>query len=112
MAASPEISIYPSYGLEFPFKLKSQESIEIKIIYTSETVGLFETVMYIVVDEWTYVTTINAMVRPNQFDLEPIYFTDVLINEEIQLPLNFTNPLLSTYLVVEELYSTESFLQL
>ena len=83
------------------------ESIEIQVVYTSETLGLFEALMYVVVDDWIFIGTLNAYVVPNIYDLEPIYLTDVAANEKVELPLFITNPLPSDTLLIEELYSTE-----
>jgi hypothetical protein len=55
--------------VDFPIKLGPYESIEIRVAYTSETLGLFEALMYLVVDEWIYVQTFNAYVVPNKYDI-------------------------------------------
>jgi hypothetical protein len=65
IASSPELTFYPPGDLEFPIKLKAQESIEIKVAYISETLGLFEAVMYIVLDDYIFVSSFNAYVIPN-----------------------------------------------
>ena len=65
IASSPELTFYPPGDLEFPIKLKPQESIDIKVAYISETLGLFEAVMYIALDDYIFISSFNAYVIPN-----------------------------------------------
>lgn len=93
----------------FPIKLRPSESIEIKVAYISETLGLFEALMYMVVDEWIFISTFNAYVVPNVYEIYPFYVTDLNVNQSIELPLYITNPSISDTLIIEELYSTEEY---
>lgn len=80
VASSPELTFYLPTGKEFPLKIKPMETIEVKVAFTSETLGLFEALMYMVVDEWIYISTLNAYVVPNIYDIQPFYVTDVNVN--------------------------------
>ena len=68
--------------------------------------------MYMVVDEWIYISTYNAYVVPNIYDIEPFYVTDIYVNQTIELPLYVTNPSMTDTLIIEELYSTEEDVKL
>jgi len=113
LASSPELSFYPPKKLQFPITIKPQESIDIKVAYTPETLGLFESVMYVVLDDgWTFVSTFNAYVVPNAYEIHPFYMTDILVNQQIEIPLYITNPSSTDTLIIEDLYSTESDVKL
>jgi hypothetical protein len=112
LASSPEITFYPPGELEFPIKLKPQESIEIKVAYIAETLGMFEAVMYIALEDYIYISSFNAYVIPNQYDIYPFYVTDINVNHSIELALHITNPSSTDTLIIEELYSTESDVKL
>jgi hypothetical protein len=107
IASSPELTFYPPNDLEFPIKLKPQESIDIKIAYISETLGLFESIMYIALDDWIFISTFNAYVVPNVYEIYPYYVTDIIVNQSVELELHITNPSSTDTLIIEELYSTE-----
>jgi hypothetical protein len=62
------------------------------VAFTSETLGLFEALMYMVIDEWVYMSSFNAFVVPNYYDIQPFYVTDVIVNQSVELPLFITNP--------------------
>lgn len=109
LASSPELTFYTPQGVVFPIKLRPSESIEIKVAYISETLGLFEALMYMVVDEWIFISTFNAYVVPNVYEIYPFYVTDLNVNQSIELPLYITNPSISDTLIIEELYSTEEY---
>jgi hypothetical protein len=113
IASTPEISFYLNFeNIDFPVRLRPLESIEIKVAFTSETLGLFEAVMYMVVDEWVYVSAMNAYVIPNAYNIQPFYITDVNINQQVVTPLYITNPSTTDTLIIEELYSTEEMVKL
>ena len=66
MTSSPELSVYSQSGTSFPsIKLKPMEVIEFKIVYTPETLGLFEALFFIVLDEYVFVGSLNAYVVSN-----------------------------------------------
>ena len=113
LTSTPELTIYPPYGKEFPLNLSSYETIEIKIIYTAETQGLFEALFEIIFEDWIFVGTINAFVISNPYDLEPIYIADVVVGEIVETPFYIKNPIGNNdQLIIEELYSTEPYLTL
>ena len=53
----------------FPIRIKPQESIEIKVALIAETLGLFEGVIHSHIDDWVYVSTLNAFVIPNEYEI-------------------------------------------
>jgi hypothetical protein len=112
IASSPELTFYLPDDIDYPIKLKPQESIEIKVAYISETLGLFEALMYIVLDDWVFISTFNAYVIPNTYEIYPFYVTDLNLNQSIELPLHITNPSSTDTLIIEELYSTEPDVEL
>jgi Transmembrane protein 131-like N-terminal len=107
IASSPELTFYMPEGVEFPIRLHPFDSIEIRVAFISENLGLFDALMYMVVDEWIYVSSFNAYVVPNVYDIYPFYVTDLNVNQSIDLPLYITNPSTQDTLIIEELYSTE-----
>lgn len=56
------------------------ESVEITVAFTSETIGKFDALMYMVVDEWVYIACFNAFVLPNSYEVQPFYVTDLNVN--------------------------------
>ena len=98
--------------MEFPYRLKPLEAIEIKVIFTSETLGLMESLIYAAVDDWVFLVTLNAYVVPNSYDLEPLYLTDIRSSlSRLEVPLYLFNPS-PLPLLIEELYSTEDYVSL
>ncbi len=107
IASSPELTFYLPGDNNFPIRLKPQESVEIKVAYISETQGLFEALMYLLIDDLIYISTFNAFVVPNVYEIQPFYVTDINVNQSLELPLHITNPSSTDTLIIEELYSTE-----
>lgn len=113
VASTPEITFYlPDNKKMFPIRLRPQESIEIKVALIAETLGLFEGVIHALVDDWVYISTLNAYVVPNEYEISPFHVTDVLVNETFVMPLHITNPSATDTMIVEEMYSTDPMLQL
>jgi hypothetical protein len=109
VASSPELALYLA-GAAYEnqaIHLRPQESLEVRVAFTSETLGLFEALLYVVVEEWVYVASFNAFVVPNAYDVQPFYMTDVLVNMSVELPLFLSNPSTTDTLIIEELYSTQ-----
>ena len=44
---------------------------------------MFECAFYIMINDIVYVGSINAFVIPNQFDIQPIYITDIALGQKI-----------------------------
>ncbi len=80
--------------------------------FSAETLGLFEGLMYVLVDEWVFVGSLQAFVVPNAYEIYPFYVTDMLVNQSVELPLFITNPSATDTLIIEELYSTEEDVKL
>lgn len=80
IGSSPELTFFQPSGLEFPLRLKPGESVEIKVGFAAETLGLFEALMYMVVDDWIFVGSLQAFVVPNAYEIYPFYVTDMLVN--------------------------------
>jgi hypothetical protein len=113
IASSPEITFYlPDNKKMFPIRIKPQESIEIKVALIAETLGLFEGVIHAHIDDWVYVSTLNAFVIPNEYEISPFHVTDLLVNESLVMPLYITNPSPTHTMIVEEMYSTDPLLPL
>lgn len=114
VASTPELSFYTSSGPyhDQAIRVRPGDSVEIKVAFTSETLGLFEALMYIVLDEWVYVASLNAFVVPNAYDIQPFYVTDVNVNQTVELPLFITNPSTTDTMIIEELFSTEEDVKL
>lgn len=68
--------------------------------------------MYLVIDEWIFISSFNAYVVPNDYDLQPIYVTDLNMDQTIELPLYIQNPSQTDTMIVEELFSTEEDVKL
>jgi hypothetical protein len=77
-----------------------------------ETLGVFEAVVLIVVNNYIMVETVRANVVANQYGLKPLHFTDVLVKESYTYSLEINNSDRDHYLIIKEIYSTEEFLQL
>lgn len=112
IASSPELTFFLPQGQDFPLRLKPGESVDIKIGFSAETLGLFEALMYMVVDEWIFIGSLQAFVVPNAYEIYPFYVTDMLVNHSVELPLFITNPSATDTLIIEELYSTEEDVKL
>lgn len=70
IASTPELTFYlPDNANQFPIRLRPMESIDIKIALIAETNGLFEAVMYILINDWIYVSSLNAFVVPNEYEI-------------------------------------------
>jgi hypothetical protein len=93
-------------------RLRPGESLEVKVGFASETLGLFEAVVYIVIDEWVYMVSFNAYVVPNPYEITPFYVTDLVVNQTMEIPLFIKNPSPTDTLIIEELYSTEEDVKL
>jgi hypothetical protein len=68
--------------------------------------------MYIALEDYIYISSFNAYVIPNQYEIYPFYVTDINVNHSIELALHITNPSSTDTLIIEELYSTESDVKL
>lgn len=68
--------------------------------------------MYLVVDDWIFISTFNAFVIPNSYEIQPFYVTDLGVNQLIELPLYITNPSATDTMIIEELYSTDEDVKL
>ncbi len=113
LASSPELTLFLPNGVSaFPVRLRPGESLEVKVGFASETLGLFEAVVYIVIDEWVYMVSFNAYVVPNPYDITPFYVTDLVVNQTMEIPLFIKNPSPTDTLIIEELYSTEEDVKL
>ena len=113
IASTPEITFYPPENKKgFPLRIRPQESVEIKVALIAETLGLFEGVIHVLIDDWVYVSTLNGYVIPNEYEIAPFHVTDVLINDTFVMPLYITNPSATDTMIVEEMYSTDPLLQL
>ena len=77
-----------------------------------ETLGLFEGLIFMAVEELIFIESVTAFIVKNSYDVAPIYLTDVMVNEKLEIPLSISNTLLSETMVIQELYSTEEYLQL
>ncbi len=86
------------------------ESVDIKVALIAETLGLFEAVMYVLINDWIYVSSLNAYVIPNDYEIKPLYVTDMVANETFVMPLYITNPSSTDTMIIEELYSTDNLL--
>ena len=69
IGSSPELTFFMPPNIDFPLRLKPQESVDIKVGFSSETLGLFEALMYMAVDEWIFISSFNAYVVPNIYDI-------------------------------------------
>jgi hypothetical protein len=111
IASTPEITFYlPENKKNFPLRIRPQESVDIKVALIAETLGLFEAVIHVLVDEWVYVSTLNAYVIANDYEIAPFHVTDVLVNDTFVMPLYITNPSATDTMIVEEMYSTDPLL--
>lgn len=69
--------------------------------------------MYVVLDsDYIYVSSFNAYVVPNYYEIEPIYITDMMVNQSLTIPIYIFNPSTTDTLIIEELHTTELDAQL
>ena len=65
-----------------------------------ETLGLFEAVIFIAVEDWIFVETVNAYSIKNIYEIGPIYLTDVMVNVKVEVPLLIKNALVSDSITI------------
>lgn len=107
ITSSPEITIQIEEREQFPFEIEPKEKVEIKVIITPHNIGAFQTILYVVFDERVYCESIDAIVGPNNYGLNPIYYPSLRMNEEISHALVISNPH-PKQIFVEEFYLTNS----
>jgi len=75
-------------------------------VFIPEILGFFQGLIEIVIGDYVFMEPVNAYTLPNIYGVEPVYITDALINENIELPVSISNVLSDEVLVIEEMYST------
>ena len=71
------------------------------VAFIPETLGTFNGLIYIALDSWLFLSTVHATIIPSSYELKPLYFTDILVNERFESPIYVTNPVhLSNTLII------------
>lgn len=84
LSSTPEFMIKLDYNLEFPATLEPGTYIEITVIYIPETLGINEGCLFIILNSsHSYIMPFSSIVDKNAYDLEPMFYTDVNVGEQV-----------------------------
>lgn len=113
LTCSPEVFVQLPRGAFYPIMLKPGHNITVSVVVAPETWGLLQTAVIV-----SFQQMLNLMVPVtsfhvhNEYDLEPVYFTNVNINEAVQGSIRIKNPSADDELEILEVYSSEDYLKL
>lgn len=77
LTSSPDVEARPENGKKLPLTLKPGESVKIRLIATPCNLGRFDAVIYVLLSDKVFVSSLKAHVYPNKFGLEAVYLDDV-----------------------------------
>jgi hypothetical protein len=73
-------------------ELKPKGSLKITMMFAPETLGEVNSVVYIGLGrKFVYMIPVRAIVHPNKFGLEPLYFNHVNTGESVEYKLHIKN---------------------
>jgi hypothetical protein len=85
LTSSPEVLVYLPKGIEYPIKLKPSESITVSVVVAPETWGLLQTAVIVCFKNfYNLMLPVTSFHINNDYELEPYYYTNVNVGEQIQ----------------------------
>jgi len=109
--STSQLNVYPE-GSGLPSTLKPGEKLEIKVLLAPDTAEYFEGALFVEFDDGEFVLLIyvNAWITLNQYNLEPIFISDIPVEKALYIPVKIFNPFQEKKLTIDSVYSTEKFL--
>ena len=99
--------------MNYPVRLKPGESITLTLVVAPETWGLLESAVIVCFEKMVnLMLPITSFHIANEYELEPFYYTNVNVGEQVQGQIKIKNPSTVDELEIVEVYSTEDFLKL
>lgn len=97
----------------YPVILSPGQTITLTVIVAPETWGLLQTAIVV-----SFSNMLNLMLPvttfhiANEYELEPVYFTNVNVGEQVQGQIRMKNPSAIDEIEIVEVYSSEEYLKL
>lgn len=114
LSQSPDIIIFLPTGLNYPIRVPSGSNFTVSVVLSPETHGMLQTAVIISFKEdmMSLMLPVIAVIAPNKYEIEPFYFTNVNVNEQVSGTIRMKNPSSNQTLEIVDIYSTEDFLKL
>lgn len=114
LTQSPEVLVFLPAGLNYPIRLQSGQNFTVSIVLAPETHGMLQTAVIISFKEdmMSLMLPVIALISPNKYNIEPVYYTNVNVNEQVTGQIKVKNPSENLTLEIVDVYSTEDYLKL
>mmetsp|Transcript_29356 Transcript_29356/g.44272 ORF Transcript_29356/g.44272 Transcript_29356/m.44272 type:complete len:133 (-) Transcript_29356:10483-10881(-) len=89
----------------YPYVVKPEEQLVLKVVLTSEVLDKFEGFIYLLFDVGVLAVPVTANVKPNKFFVRPHYNAFSPLDLEYAIGVPFTNPAMAK-LAIDEFYHT------